>query len=1063
MLAAATAACAQTTPPAPISARAPEEAVLLSPFEVSTDRDVGFAASSSLAGGRLALDLRDTPVAYSVVTREFIDALQITDLQGAAEWTTGSTAIVDNGEYNFGGVPVQYTTRGSIGGRQQRNFFPQFNNGDSYNLERYDFGRGPNSILFGNGTLGGVSSATTKRARTDRAARSVGFSVASWRNYRATVDLNQPITPYFALRTAAVWGDGDGWRMKEFDRRKALFLTSTVKPTKTTEIRLEGEYGTNARQVGHAALFDLFSGWDGRTTFDTPQGARTLPGNAAAIGINRQNANYYIYIPSSGVDAVMNEQNAGITRGGGSSATTPIAGFTSGSAAAFGSSGAPILYGLNLPSHRFDTAIANSAFRVPSEEFTTSPDVASIAQRFKDLQLTFTQRLGRLFFEIAGDINRADALIDGEPDRQTTNTLIDINRVLPNGATNPNFLQPYGDARLTRRYRTNDYENLRAAVAYSTDSRWGRFAFNLLGGINSGENTTNDRWLSMALGNDHRQWGFVSTRQVQNVRVRRHWNQTSRPIPDLSLHPVLFIDPVAGTSQQIQPIWAVDTTRRDQQGVNHETYRYLLASVNAKFLKERLVVLGGVRYDSYKFRSDLQIDPGDYPLDWTGLYRILRPGPPSDYNALTYVPKDAAGRPAGPAVPADIRPRDATTGDRDPRYANDRFKDDYNSPASTGGKVTRSFGAVAHIASWLSPSVNYSETFNPPGFIVRIDGRKFDPSVATGWDFGLRSELLGSSLNLNLTYYRTKQINSPITADGPKFFNTLYDANVVGDQSAAGRNIRGAGTLPVQYQDMRTTTGDGVEFEIVYNPTKALRFTSNIARPNLYESNLNPDVKAYIDKNGDLFRQIATDAGAVIGANNVASVNSAIPVNNRSPDVDAAVQAYNDLYAFRANIPTRKRRYADQVIVNTYADYTFQEGFLKRLRVGAGVQYMGRQIVGSRGADTIVDPANSTRAIDDPSVDEYTPVFTPKANWRVTGTMGYSWKLQRGSEVLVNLVVNNLLNDRGAIYSAGDLFSTTSAMRPKGGDYNSPARETIASKYALKKPISFTLSTTLKF
>ena len=43
--------------------------VTLSPFEVSTSKDVGFVASSSLAGGRLAGELRYTPAAYSVLTR----------------------------------------------------------------------------------------------------------------------------------------------------------------------------------------------------------------------------------------------------------------------------------------------------------------------------------------------------------------------------------------------------------------------------------------------------------------------------------------------------------------------------------------------------------------------------------------------------------------------------------------------------------------------------------------------------------------------------------------------------------------------------------------------------------------------------------------------------------------------------------------------------------------------------------------------------------------------------------------------------------------------------------
>jgi hypothetical protein len=70
-----------------------EEAVVLSPFAVSTDKDVGFVAASSLAGVRLAGDLKDTPVAYSVLTREFIDALDLTDLMAANEWTVNSTSL----------------------------------------------------------------------------------------------------------------------------------------------------------------------------------------------------------------------------------------------------------------------------------------------------------------------------------------------------------------------------------------------------------------------------------------------------------------------------------------------------------------------------------------------------------------------------------------------------------------------------------------------------------------------------------------------------------------------------------------------------------------------------------------------------------------------------------------------------------------------------------------------------------------------------------------------------------------------------------------------------------
>jgi hypothetical protein len=70
-----------------------------------------------------------------------------------------------------------------------------------------------------------------------------------------------------------------------------------------------------------------------------------------------------------------------------------------------------------------------------------------------------------------------------------------------------------------------------------------------------------------------------------------------------------------------------------------------------------------------------------------------------------------------------------------------------------------------------------------------------------------------------------------------------------------------AGALPVQYRDIRTRSGRGFEVECVANLSKAFRLTGSVSFPKVYESNLNPDVKAYIDKNADLFKQIARDAG----------------------------------------------------------------------------------------------------------------------------------------------------------------------------------------------------------
>src|SRR5687767_4561901 len=63
------------------------DAVVRNPFEVTTDKDTGYVAASSLAGGRANTPLKLTPASISVMTQEFMDDLNITNLTEAIGWT----------------------------------------------------------------------------------------------------------------------------------------------------------------------------------------------------------------------------------------------------------------------------------------------------------------------------------------------------------------------------------------------------------------------------------------------------------------------------------------------------------------------------------------------------------------------------------------------------------------------------------------------------------------------------------------------------------------------------------------------------------------------------------------------------------------------------------------------------------------------------------------------------------------------------------------------------------------------------------------------------------------
>ncbi|MBI5768366.1 MAG: TonB-dependent receptor plug domain-containing protein [Verrucomicrobia bacterium] len=1032
------------TAPAPAAAGTPEVPVVLSPFTVNTDRDAGFVATSSLAGGRLATDLADTPAAYSVLTREFIDALDITNLATAIEWTVNTNANNDNGALQNSQVNNLVTiSRGVTAGTPQRNFFPFGVNFDSYNLDRFDFSRGPNSILFGNGALGGSANVVTKQARLDRATREFTTAVGSWSNYRTTLDVNQPLSRRAALRANAVWQDARGWRDRDFNKIKAVSLTGTLRLGPATEIRLEGEYGESRRMAGFTNINDSFAGWDGVTTFSAP--LTTTPGTANATGISRvTTTGYYVFAPSSGFGGVMNYQNSAITLGAAANQQVPIGGRLYVGATP-NSSGTNIMYALGLPTDRFGKALAGSAFRLPDRRFTQSLDAPSFWQRFKDVTACFTHSVGQsFFFELAGDANESMRYAEYTTTNGLANTLIDINRNLPNGSPNPNFLQPYSEAVRAKQVRDYTFYNARFAAAWLKDTRWADFKFNVLGGINNQQTLARFMQLNALIDSDPRRWPLAN-----QIRYRYYWNQPSRPLP--LLHSVQLVDPVLGLNREVPTAFQPLPAQAALNSVTDVSYRYALAAANARFLQKRLVLLGAVRFDGYTNDFKYNSAFGDYPTNWDGATIRYKPAAPPDYATLTYVPKDAQGRPIGPAAPATARPRDASSL-RQPQYAGDRFQDDFNFPSIRDHQITYSAGTVMHVRPWVSLYGNYAQTFTIPPANTTIFNHVLAATVSEGIDAGLRFNLLDQRVRVSLNRYFTKQNNQPVS--GPlsgTVFNGIIDANAVGDFAGGGMNIRGlTETPPAFIQDRRQARANGYELELVANVTKSLRVSANYSYANVDAANSGELTAAYIDRNLATLHQIVIDAGGAINAANQATVDTTIPVNQRSPDVNTAVNSWNSMITARAGLVAGTQIVQRTSSGNIFADYTFSEGRLKGVRLGAGARYRGRIVIGNRGADTMVSPTSATTAIDNPAVDAFTPVWAPGYTV-ATATLGYSWRVMKKYPVTLNLRVDNLLNEDRPHY-------INTLQRPPNGDVTNPARIATPRDFWYQVPRSYNLT-----
>lgn len=248
--------------------------VEMTPFVVNTSEDHGWLAGSTMLSNRTNQLLKDVPITIDALTKEFLLDVGAYDAFSAAEWTAnasvtsensgiGSNPPPDSNRYAFRGIPNE--------GGPTRNLFRWLVPTDTYNVERIDFGRGSNSLLFGDNEPGGQGNIYTKRAVLGKTSGNALIQVGSFNSYRANLDYNVALGGAFALRvnTTASRSERD-FDYNRFDFR-GIHGALTYKAGVTTLIRLEAEagqydrtWGTNRLQQQETAAVGL--GYQARWT-----------------------------------------------------------------------------------------------------------------------------------------------------------------------------------------------------------------------------------------------------------------------------------------------------------------------------------------------------------------------------------------------------------------------------------------------------------------------------------------------------------------------------------------------------------------------------------------------------------------------------------------------------------------------------------------------------------------------------------------------------------------------------------------------------------------------------
>ncbi len=1085
------------TAPAP-SASGQQDTVKLDPFQVSADTDVGFVAASSLAGGRIATALKDTPVAYSVITKEFLEAFSITDVTQAAEWTpSGANNNADNAGTGGGATPsAAVTIRGVRTGSPLRNYFSFIATPDSFSLDRIDFGRGPNAVLYGAGGQAGTQNSISKQALLTKPIREFSMRVGTWDRFRMTADINQPVTADFAIRTNLMWDQGKSWKEGEYNKKRGVQFATTYQISPKFTVRGDLEY-LSAEALTMTNMKDQTSAWDGRTILDSnlPLTGANAPTTAqlAQPGLTRMTTmRFAVYPDATWSGNALNFQNEFRTKGAAQNNTLANTNWINGKpirTVGYSLNNQAVVDLIGLPDNvRWANALAGSPFfHVPqakenglwSNKYPTWDEV-DLSQT-----ISFNYKVNEHFFvELAGNVNRSFVIGRQTNRRGLNEQRIDLARTLPNGNPNPFFLHSYSEYMDYNNDRKNTFQNARFQAVYSNDSRFGKVQLAALAGAT---NHINDATGSSSLlplksiAPDARSWVDnlelseygLYTRQYMDQPSPAYWPKTSK------MRTVKVVNPITGVNEIVTPTWMYDTKREDNNIKNVRKYQFLQAAGNMDLFKNRLVLIGAFRRDFARLTSNRVLQPGRYAAGWDGTTIDYRKPTPNDYWNLTFVPKDAAGKALGVPQVADVRPTINVNNAQvpAPQYANDRFRDDFDSPGIRPQVNTSTYGAVINITKSIGIYGNIGDTYEITLPFQRLDGSLCVPTSAKGKDVGIRYTLPNGRLSFSAGYYDSFQKGSlvDLTITGP--YNTFADTPVIGDLSSTGQNNRGAKRFPqTAIKDTITTATKGYEFDMTANLTPSWRLIMNAGQNYTEVRDQFPDSAKYFQTQDATTRLILKDAGIIIDAKNDAQIDPALddPTKINQTKVRAAVDAWNTLQDITVPglIGKKNQRGGGSIpwVGNLATDYRFRAGVLKGLRVGAGVNYRGEMIVGYRTNDTIVDPNNPANAIDDPTVDEATPVFG-NANYKVTGTLSYTYRFKESGRKLApktiqfDLNVDNVLNRTSAIYAFSSSSATTAytITAPRNGDVSSPARVTVPATPIYFMPRNYMLTAKLSF
>lgn len=227
-----------------LSAPAEDDTVVLSPFEVQSEKDYGYLRTNAATATRIGMEIQKVPINISVLSEDFLKdtgLVTITDIMRYTASGSPDSRFAMRRPANEATPQGNFTMRGFTINSLMRNGVFRYTSYNLDNVERVEVVKGPAAVFFGQGYPGGVINYITKKPSFNKIPSSFSYLVDNDGGEKVTLDHNAVLSKTAAFRVVGAWTDFNGERKGEFRNNTNITPSLTLVPFTSGKLRINLE------------------------------------------------------------------------------------------------------------------------------------------------------------------------------------------------------------------------------------------------------------------------------------------------------------------------------------------------------------------------------------------------------------------------------------------------------------------------------------------------------------------------------------------------------------------------------------------------------------------------------------------------------------------------------------------------------------------------------------------------------------------------------------------------------------------------------------------------------